>query len=244
MDQTNNSSDMPNDLVSVPPLPVQPAASPVQPAVSSLQQPAPGVPGHNVATEGDVQAVPKETVGFDLVEEVPGPLQASDSSLGVPPMPRLPPALPSIPTTVSQPPVMAEDPSKSQAPGEFPMPSVTSAEPTQASADADKSPLEILEEILAEANTEKSKEDEAKKQKEEEKRKFEEEFAAKEAAFQKDAAAQIALKHEELKEASIRREEVEAELTAKGQGNDQASPVVDDKFAINQLEHDKVQQTD
>ena len=104
----------------------------------------------------------------------------------------------------------------------------------------DKSPLEILEEILAEANTEKSKEDDVKKKKEQEDLEFAQQLAAKEAAFQQEAAAEIEKKRQDVEEAKVRRDDVEADLKAQGKGSDTIPDVTEDTMAIHQLEHDKV----
>ncbi len=228
---------------------------------STLAQPPISQPGKTnspaydpqaIVVQGDTTAVPKETIGFSQVEEPATSTTTTPAEAPIPPVQAVAPLedLPSMIPPSSDPGVATSAPPMDavQAPV-TPLDTLPTLTPTQtpappspdAKTDSEKSPLEILEEILAEANTEKSKEEDAKQKKEREDKEFAEQMAAKEAAFQQQAALEIDQKRQEVEEAKTRRDDVEADLQAQGKGNDQAPDVTDDALVIHQLEHDKVQ---
>lgn len=238
------TTDTPS-INTTPPTPNDGVVPVVTPWQASQQRPA--FSGDGAAVTGDTTAVPKESVGFAQVEAASG---ASASIPSVPPASPTspassPPILP-VPPVQPQPVVQRPSPQPQPSPAApvSPPPAVAARPGTPPAAGSDKSPLEILEEILAEANSEKSKAAEAEKAKEEEEKKFEAEMAAKEAAFRQEAEVQLTQTKLELEEAKTHRQEVEQELTAQGKGNDQAPTPTDDALVIRQLEHDKVQQTE
>jgi hypothetical protein len=133
-----------------------------------------------------------------------------------------------------------------------------SSDPTGPNADAasapEKTPLEILEEILASANegapgaasegeATPSPEDvateEAKRQQAEKEAQEAAARAAEEQRYRQEADQRIALAQQDLQQAAQQREEVTQELQSQGKqvGPTQEAPQ-DDQFAIAQLKHD------
>lgn len=224
-----------------------------------------------VTDEQDTSVIPKETVGFDQVEEsatkIEEPATQGQPQMEAPPQPQTQlqpepapqlehspqseptPQLETIqppdqPTANSDPP-QPEPSEPSEAPQDTASPAPSSAN-SEASSDGEKSPLEILEEILAEANSEKTKqteEEQQKLQKEQEEAKFKAELAAKEAAYRQEASVQMEKTKLDLESAKQQRDQVQEDLTAQGKVSEQTPDVRDEALAIHQLEHDKVQQT-
>lgn len=111
--------------------------------------------------------------------------------------------------------------------------------PAPEGGDDKKTPLEILEEILAGANAEK---DLKEKEEAELKAKAEQEaaeFAAKEAAFEEEAKVKLAETSTAIAEAVQHREKVEAELAEKAPKTD-----IPESLEIHQLDHDTIQTTE
>jgi len=209
-----------------------------------------------VVAPHEAAAVPKETIGFSQPEPfqvepaatptiAPLPL-INETPIPSPVLPPLPePVLPTVAADLPMPLPPQPIPNSAPLSDDLPKPIsdavVASTDAPKPAATGEKSPLEILEEILAEANTEQSKEEDAKKKKEREDREFAEQLAAKEAAFKEQAAIEIDQKRQEVEVAKQRRDDVEADLKSQGRGDDSTPDVNDDAMAIRQLEHDKVQ---
>lgn len=108
------------------------------------------------------------------------------------------------------------------------------AAPDQA---AEKSPLEVLEEILATADAEKAQKDAKVAEEEAEKARIQAEFAAKEQAFAVEAQQRIEEQKSLLTEASDLRQQVEADLRQQGKIVDLDTS--NSLHAIRQLVHER-----
>lgn len=203
-----------------------------------------------VVTDNDTSIIPKESVGFGQVEE---PVSSESAPVESAPSESTPvESAPSEPTPLHQSPVEQTSdntqPSLANTKDESAQVDGSKAGGANdgANKDGEKSPLEILEEILAEANSEKTKqteEEQQKLQKEQEEAKFKAELAAKEAAYRQEASVQMEKTKLDLESAKQQRDQVQEDLTAQGKVSEQTPDVRDETLAIHQLEHDKVQQT-
>lgn len=117
----------------------------------------------------------------------------------------------------------------------------TPADETKAEGEEEKSPLEILEEILAGANAEQDTKDKEAAEKEKKEAEEKAAFAAKEAAFAQQTQTKLAETKVKLEEAKVQREKVEQEILVK---DGPATQAMGDQFAIHQLTHDTIQATE
>lgn len=205
-------------------VPVEPTAS-----LFTLPTPPPPAPDSNSVPDQAVVApqpinsvqppVPTDFFGAAAPSPVsdPGPTPVSDSFS---PLPAPAPAEPARPFAATP---LADDAAAS---------SVDPAAPP--APGTDKSPLEILEEILAGADAEKNLKDQKEAEEKAQKEQEAAEFAAKEAAFAAEAKVKLEANAQALEEAKMQREKVEAELA-------QNAPV--DTAVVNtigQLTHDTI----
>ncbi len=210
----------------VSPPSVAPLADPLSTTVSVPQEtpsvvvaelPLISVQG-NPEPEPSQDALPEAT---DPIEPVPAPEMPVDIQ-------DVPVAPPTDPLAVQTDPTESEE-TPSAAGGDAP------------ASDSERSPLDILEEILAGANAEqdlKNKEEEEKARKEAEEKAV---FEAKKAQFAQETESKMAGVHTALQEAATLRENVDAQL---GEPDSKNAGKLDDEFAINQLTHDTIQTTE
>lgn len=203
------------------------------------------VAAHEVEVEGDVQAVPQEGVGLDSSGET----QSAPVVAPVLPEQPLPPQEAVVPDIApeSVPPVASggDDDQSAPVPPSEPVLSDSTATITSPSTetpaeggDGEKSPLDILEEILAGAEAEKKQVDEEKQKKEAEEAEFQAQLQAKQAEYQVQAEQRLQESQSVVEEAKQQREDVDKQLLEQGK-IDQQSTSQGDEFAIHQLEHQK-----
>lgn len=108
------------------------------------------------------------------------------------------------------------------------------------SAKSDKSPLEVLEEILAKTGEKQREEKQVDKQKQREK--LEVEQAAKEAQYRQQAQQEITQKQADLTEVAQQQVETQTKLKQEGKLPDNLTAPADDQLVIHQLEHDTTTQ--
>jgi len=299
-DQNSNSTSplSPADAAAViPQIPdpqlSTPAAAPVTPTVFPLAQ-VPTYSAQHVQIEGNVEAVPQETIGLgqapstlpvapeNLAEPVaPGilPIPADRLSAPAEVFPEDPSAIPDssvpqqgdvaaepaaqLPSEVAQ---VAQGAQLPQDPSQFPQaqqPLTPPAAEGTEGGESQKTPLEILEEILASANenptdgapgpdngdSEASKasadaaDADAQATAEEEAQKAAA-LAAETARYQQEAEQRITLAQQDLQEAAQQRVDVTQQLQSEGKhvGATVSTPE-EQVFAIQQLEHDTLNQT-
>lgn len=223
--------------------PNQPATDPVAPAAvvddqstntsqpafsPPVSSPSSGIP--DPVVDGDVAAVPKETVGLgdddaqSQSEDSQQPLEPEE--LQLPPEPEDPrsPPEPELNEVV----VAGDEETQEDE----------SDDGEEKTGESEKSPLEILEEILAGAEAEKSAKDEEENKKKAEEEAYQAEKAAKEAAYQVEATQRIEETTVLLEEAKQQRSATEQDLIQQGKILPTESTEAD-KFTIHQLEHKK-----
>lgn len=162
------------------------------------------------------------------------------------PVPPLEPVVPAPPDLISE--SVAEaapqgdlKPEEEVLPGSFDLvasPTPDTPSPPAAGDVPEKSPLEVLEEILAGAEAEKSAKDQEAEMKKQEEAEFQAQLAAKQEAFKQEAMVRLQEQHVAVEAAEQHRDEVEKQLQKQGK-LDPVKTTTDDPFIIRQLEHDK-----
>ncbi len=240
-------------ISSVPPAVGGPTDSPqvVPPVLAPiLVDPANVVHAHEVQVDGDVLAVPQETVGLgDLSASVAVNPPAVSEPVAMPSIEPVPVVEPIPPVSVAEPslPVVDEDLSPDAKPADsVPADSVvtdTDASPsadtdTESAPDGEKSPLDILEEILAGAEAEKKQVDEEAQKKEQEELAFQAQMDAKTAEFKIEADERLKQSHIAVEQAKQQRTDIDQQLIDQGKLEPQVA-IEKDEFSIRQLEHQK-----
>lgn len=248
----------------------QTATPPVASAPSSPLPTAhvPTYSPHLIQTDGDIAAVPQEQIGFEAADMVPPPAErltspaevfAEDNPTAASTSPQLPgvesPPAPVAPSQeISQEEDLGEQPLQVPPmvePSEQPAPPEPGAEVNPVTEQAEKTPLEILEEILASANENPGEGAEpgaatndpagevAKQQAAEEEARQAAARAAEEERYRQEAEQRISLAQQDLQQAAQQREEVTQQLQSQGKqvGPTVSSPT-EDQFTIQQLQHD------
>ncbi len=105
-------------------------------------------------------------------------------------------------------------------------------EPAKPSGDEEKSPLEILEEILASAGAEKDEKEKEETEKKAAEEQAKAEAAAKEAEYRQEADQKIAVAEQQLVTAKQEQAQVDADHPAA------PSAVLPDEMAIHQMHHE------
>lgn len=162
----------------------------------------------------------------------PPPPSPSPTPIPEPTIPVQMPEAPEIPETPTAQTVATDSSAQADASAQTPAEPLTGDAPA---GGAEKSPLEILEEILASASEEKAAKDkeEAEKKAQEEKEKAE--MVAKEEQFRQEAEQKIAATAPALAQAKQQRADVDAQFgTATNDG-------LPEELQIQQLKHDKTQ---
>lgn len=278
----NTPAVVPSAVVSVAPSDV-PSITPSPPATPFSGVPSPVYNPQQIVTEGNVQAVPQEGVGFAANSSVPDkgePAVGADEnrpdqfrtaevfpeavSSVVPETPAQAVPEPAPDITLETVPEVVSEP---QAPPVPQTPQVDGAASSQEEppAAAQKTPLEILEEILADANVgdgdpppsessasgpdshpgqpgeaEQYGPSEAEKQQQaEEEARRAAERAAEEQRYQQEVQQRLALAQKDIQEAGQYREQVEQQLHEQGkQTGPMPGDAQDQQLEIVQLQHD------
>jgi len=260
--------------------PPAPAAPPVTSAAAPTPFPVAQVPTYNaqhVQIEGDVQAVPQENIGLGQEASAIPPVPEYQAEVAVPGVLPVPADRLTAPAEV-----FPEAPESSQSSESLVVTAPTAPQPTldipsvspaitdplidqtaeppaegAENGESQKTPLEILEEILASANENPAEgapgagqgggeadtaaadaqalvEEEAKKAAA---------LAAETERYQQEAAQRITLAQQDLQEAAQQRVDVTQQLQSEGKqvGATVTTPE-DQAFAIQQLEHDTLTQ--
>ena len=207
-----------------------PTISPVQP--QGVVDPT-VIPSTQVVTNGDIAAVPAEPpngVPTVLPPIEPNPIPTPQPE---PPAPAVSPI--QVPSElVSESPVSSDDASSSTDEEKTEEATTESGE----GEDGEKSPLEILEDILANASAEKELKDKEEAEAQAKEAQEKAEMAAKEAQFQEEAKQKIGEAQVAVAEAKQFREDVDAKMV----DTTKVSNALADDLVIKQLKHDTIQQ--
>lgn len=205
---------------------------------SALPAPAPQVPVDSVAP-ADVPVspvTPPPSPASAPTSPVPTPTYTPVSQLPQPPSGLLDePSVPAPSTDAAQPVVPSPDAALPAAPVS------DDASPTDSPAAADpaaqKSPLEVLEEILAGADAEKAAKEDAENRAAKEAQAAADLLQSKYQAFSEEAAVKMEQQKVALAEATQQRDKVEEDLRQQGK-QDESVPTAVGPLAIHQLTHD------
>lgn len=260
MVQDISSSPLPN----IHPTPAQPVASQdsgLLPTPTALpNDPTHIIEAHEVEVDGDVGAVPQESVGLGGESSFIPPVQpvapptlpsASDDVVALPEVhvTEEPVVAPAADASVEQesdttpaPQLVVDEIASSQETSDFPSREPASDEVSvleeSTGKDGEKSPLDILEEILAGAEAEKNQADEEKKKKEQEEAAFQAQLDAKKAEYKSQVDVRLMESKQAVQEAKQYREDVDKQLIEQGKLDPKATDQ-SDEFEIRQLEHQK-----
>lgn len=200
------------------------------------------------------KSVPQESVGFDQIEQPPASqatIQGSEVKLGQPVFNQTNQSTTtvvsadpgSMPAEDSVAPVVDRGPLPRSNDSALQRRRIARVTDDDEDLDGQESPLDALERILAEANEEKAKEKEEEDKKKKEEEEFKAQMAAKQAAYQQEAQQRIKEQEAALQAATAERQQVEQQLAAQGKADAHTANYVDEQFQINQLKHDKVDQS-